>query len=294
MNNNFLVTAALLSVITGSQAFADQVINENLIVTTPDIPDAAITGSICAGLDCVDNQVFGSATLLHKENNTRFRFVDNTAGDVLGQSWMMIANGSNNGGNAYFQFQARSLTEDNILFSDGTYPVLDCSAATFFGDCIITTTLIPAGEPVLVQDQAIITSTITSPWFTVKPVLYFGTNTDDTVSIGGESEVISGVVSVGRAGLERKLVHVAKAIAATDLATLADIEALSDKLDAIDGQLNAIEQAIAVIENPPVIDNPPVIESSGSSGLFGLLLSPYTLLTIFGIFVLRLIRSSRN
>jgi len=288
MNKNFLITTALITVITSPLASFGQVINENLIVTTPDIPDAAITGSICAGFDCVDNQVFGSATLLHKENNTRFRFIDNTAGDVLGQSWMMIANGSNNGGNAYFQFQARSLTEDNILFSDGSYPVLDCSAATIFDPCITTTDFIPAGEPVLVQDPANITSTITSPWFTVKPVLYFGTNTDDTVSIGGDSEVISGVVSVGKAGLERKLVHVAKAIAATDLATLADIEALSDKLDLIDGQLNVIEQAIAVIENPPVIG------SSGSSGLFGLLLSPYTLLTIFGIFVLRLIRSSRN
>ena len=292
MNNNFLITTALITAITSPLAFADQIINDDLIVTTPLTPVAGITGKMCTGFDCVNDQVFGSATLLHKENNTRFRFIDNTAGDVLGQSWMMIANGRNNGGNAYFQFQARSLTEDNILFSDGTYPVLDCSAATFFGDCITTTTLTPAGDPVLVQDQDNITSTITSPWFTVKPVLYFGTNTDNTVSIGGDSEVISGVVSVGKAGLERKLVHVAKAIAATDLATLADIEALSDKLDFIDAQLNEIEQAIAVIENPPVIepDPTPVTGSSGSSGLFGLLLSPYTLLTIFGIFVLRLIR----
>jgi hypothetical protein len=285
MNKNFLITAALLTIITSPLAFADQVINDDLIVTTPVIPVAGITGNLCAGFDCVDNQVFGSATLLQKENNTRFRFVDNTAGDVLGQSWMMIANGSNNGGNAYFQFQARSLTEDNILFSDGSYPVLDCSAAAFFGDCITTTTLLPAGAPVLVQDQADITSTITSPWFTVKPVLFFGTNTDNTVAIGGDSEVISGVVSVGKAGVERKLVHVAKALAATDIATLADVEALSDKLDLIDAQLNDIEQAIALIENPPVI---------GSSGSSGLLLSPYTLLAIFGIFVLRLIRTSRQ
>ncbi len=280
MNKNFLITTALITVITSPLAFADLVINENLIVTTPDIPDAAITGSICAGFDCVDNQVFGRATLLHKENNTRFRFIDNTAGDVLGQSWMMIANGSNNGGNAYFQFQARSLTEDNILFSDGSYPVLDCSASVTFGDCL-TVGLTPVGDPVLIQDQSNITSTITSPWFTVKPVLYFGANTDNTVAIGGDSEVISGVVSVGKAGLERKLVHVAKAIAATDLATLADIEALSDKLDLIDGQLNEIERAIAVL------DGSPLFRSSGS-------LAPYSLLVIFGIFVLRLIRQSPN
>ena len=284
MNNHFLIATALITVVTSPLAFADQIINDDLIVTTPVIPVADNTGNMCAGFDCVNGQVFGSATLLHKENNTRFRFVDNTAGNVLGQSWMMIANGSNNGGNAYFQFQARSLTQDNILISDGTYPVLDCSSATIINPaCITTTDFIPAGDPVLVQDQANITSTITSPWFTVKPVLYLGTNTDNTVAIGGDSEVSSGVVSVGKAGLERKLVHVAKAIAATDLATLADIEALSDKLDFIDAQLNEIEQAIAVIENPPVIG------SSGSSGLFGLLLSPYTLLTIFGIFVLRLI-----
>ena len=142
MNNNFLITTALITVISSPLAFADQIINDDLIVTTPVIPVAGNTGKMCAGMDCFNGQVFGSATLLHKENNTRFRFIDNTAGDVLGQSWMMIANGSNNGGNAYFQFQARSLTEDNILFSDGTYPVLDCSAATIFDPCITTTDFI--------------------------------------------------------------------------------------------------------------------------------------------------------
>jgi len=114
------------------------------------------------------------------------------------------------------------------------------------------------------------------------PVLYFGANTDNTIAIGGDSEVTSGVVSIGKAGLERKLVHVAKAIAATDLATIADFETLSDKLDLIDTQLNEIEQTVADIENPP---------SSGSSGLS---LSPFSLLTIFGFFILRLFRTLRD
>ncbi|PCJ83655.1 MAG: hypothetical protein COA54_15180 [Thiotrichaceae bacterium] len=280
MNNNFLIIAALMTVITSPLAFADQVINDDLIVTTPLIPVAGNTGKMCAGTDCVDNQVFGGATLLHRENNTRFRFLDNTAGDVLGQSWMMLANGSNNGGNAYFQFQARSLNEDNILLSDGSYPLLDCSASVIIGDCV-TLGLTPVGDPVLIQDTSNLTSTITSPWFTVNPVLYFGANSDNTIAIGGDSEATSDVVSVGKAGLERKLVHVAEAIAATDVATLADFVALSDKLDFIDAQLNDIEQAITVIENPPVI---------GSGGSSGLLLSPYTLLTIFGIIFLRLIK----
>jgi len=128
MNNNFLITTALITVITTPLALADQIINDDLIVTTPDIPVIDNTDNMCAGVDCNSGQVFGNTTLLLRENNTRFRFIDNTAGDVLGQSWMMIANGNNNGGNSYFQFQARSITQDNVLLSDGTYPAIDCSS----------------------------------------------------------------------------------------------------------------------------------------------------------------------
>lgn len=278
MKNNFVVTAALLTVITGSQASADQIISENLIVTTPDIPDAAITGSICVGFDCANNEVFGGATLKLKENNNRIRFVDNTAGAILGQSWMMIANGSNNGGFSYFQFQARSLTEDTITLSDGSYPILDCSASVMFGDCI-TTGFIPVGDPALVQDNSNLTSLITTPFFTVRSVLFLGVASDNSVALGGDSEVVSGAVSVGKAGLERKLLHVAKALAATDIATIADIEALTDKLDLIDSQLNEIERAIAVV------DGTSLFNSNGS-------LAPYSLLVIVSIFLLRIMRRS--
>ena len=278
MNNKFLTTTALLTFIASPLAFSDEIISDDLIVI----------GNTCAGFDCADGQVFDTEVLRLHENNTRIRFIDNSAGDVLGQSWMMIANGNNDGGNNYFQFEARSLTEDTIRFSDGTYPVLDCSVATGppapfpFVDCIITTDFIPVGDPVLVHDfTPPYTNTMTVPWFTVSSGLYLGTSADSTVSIGSDSETVAGAVSIGKAGLERKLIHVAKAMAATDLATVADVEELSDKLDSIDGLLNEIERAI------DVLDGSPLFKSSGS-------LAPYTLLALFIIPLVRVFRQSRN
>jgi hypothetical protein len=275
MNKKFLITTALLTVIATPPAFSDQVITDDLIVV----------GNTCVGFDCTNNMVFGTEVLRLQENNTRILFIDNTAGDVLGQTWMMIANGSNNGGNNKFQFEARSLTKDAVLLSDGTYPALDCSLATGppapfpYVECL-TTGFIPAGEPVLVQDLAPnYTNTVTVPWFTVSSGLYLGYAADSNVSIGADSENVTGAVSIGKSGLKRKLMHVAKALAATDLATVADIDELTDKLDAIDRQLNAIESAVNAI------DGSPLFSSNGS-------LAPVGLLALAAVFLLRLTRQS--
>jgi len=67
----------------------DQVIPDDLIVQ----------GSICAGLDCVNNENFGFDTIRMKENNTRIDFTDtsSTAG-FASQDWEIAANDSASGG----------------------------------------------------------------------------------------------------------------------------------------------------------------------------------------------------
>ncbi len=68
---------------TGSPAFADQVIPDDLIVQ----------GSMCIGLDCVDNESFGFDTLRLKENNTRIKFQDTSANPGFpGNDWTLVAN----------------------------------------------------------------------------------------------------------------------------------------------------------------------------------------------------------
>ena len=128
MYNKLLTTTALLTVIASPVAFADQVISDDLIVI----------GNTCVGNDCANTMVFGTEVLRLRENNTRINFFDNSAADALGKSWLMIANDSMNGGHNYFKFEAQSLTKDTVLFSDGTYPQLDCSGYVAFPltDCV--------------------------------------------------------------------------------------------------------------------------------------------------------------
>src|SRR5688572_20041388 len=73
----------------------DQVIPDDLIVQ----------GSICAGLDCVNNENFGFDTIRVKENNTRIQFDDtsSTAGFAT-NNWQIRANSSASGGTSFLAF----------------------------------------------------------------------------------------------------------------------------------------------------------------------------------------------
>jgi hypothetical protein len=73
----------------------DQVIPDDLIVQ----------GSICAGIDCVNNEDFGFDTIRLKENNTRIQFNDtsNTAGFPT-NNWQIRANSSASGGANFLAF----------------------------------------------------------------------------------------------------------------------------------------------------------------------------------------------
>ncbi len=61
--------------------------------------DAIIQGSLCVGLDCVNNESFGFDTLRLKENNTRIKFEDTSTGTGFASTdWQLTANDSASGG----------------------------------------------------------------------------------------------------------------------------------------------------------------------------------------------------
>jgi len=73
----------------------DQVIPDDLIVQ----------GSICAGLDCVNNENFGFDTIRLKENNTRIQFDDTSASAGFAtNNWQIRANSSASGGASFLAF----------------------------------------------------------------------------------------------------------------------------------------------------------------------------------------------
>ncbi len=75
---------------------ADQVIPDDLIVQ----------GSLCVGLDCVNNENFGFDTIRLKENNTRIHFDDtSTSAGFPANDWRLIANDSASGGSSKFSIE---------------------------------------------------------------------------------------------------------------------------------------------------------------------------------------------
>lgn len=79
----------------------DQVIADDLIVQ----------GSICAGLDCVNNEDFGFDTIRVKENNTRIQFDDtSTSAGFPSNNWQIRANDSGSGGANFLGFVDQGTT----------------------------------------------------------------------------------------------------------------------------------------------------------------------------------------
>jgi hypothetical protein len=91
------VLAATASLSTAGTARADQIIADDLIVM----------GSLCVGLDCVNNESFGFASLRLKENNTRIDFVDTSVGAGFPTNdWRIQANDSASGGSEALTFRS--------------------------------------------------------------------------------------------------------------------------------------------------------------------------------------------
>ena len=68
--------------------------------------DVIVQGSLCAGLDCVNNESFGFDTIRLKENNTRIKFDDtSTASGFPNHDWQLTANDSASGGANKFSIE---------------------------------------------------------------------------------------------------------------------------------------------------------------------------------------------
>ncbi|GHA00670.1 hypothetical protein GCM10008090_07020 [Arenicella chitinivorans] len=103
-------------------AHADQVINDDLIVTS----------SECIGFDCVNGENFGFDTLRLKENNIRIHFNDTSiSASFPTNDWRIVANDSGNGGENYlgiedsntgrfpFRVQAGAPADALVVEADG-------------------------------------------------------------------------------------------------------------------------------------------------------------------------------
>jgi hypothetical protein len=111
--------------------------------------DVIIQGSLCVGLDCVNNESFGFDTLRLKENNTRIKFDDtSTSTGFANHDWQLTANDSASGGANKFSIEditaatvpvtVTGSAPSNSVFVDSTgrlglrtaTPVLDIHVAT--------------------------------------------------------------------------------------------------------------------------------------------------------------------
>jgi hypothetical protein len=120
---------------------------KSLDVVTAD--DAIIQGSLCVGLDCVNNESFGFDTIRLKENNTRIKFDDTSTGTGFpNHDWQLTANDSASGGANKFSIEditaatvpvtVTGSAPTNSIFVDSTgrlglrtaTPVLDIHVAT--------------------------------------------------------------------------------------------------------------------------------------------------------------------
>ena len=83
-------------------------------VVTPD--DSIIQGSLCVGLDCVNNESFGFDTIRLKENNTRIKFDDTSTGTGFpNHDWQLTANDSASGGANKFSIE--DITASTVPFT---------------------------------------------------------------------------------------------------------------------------------------------------------------------------------
>jgi len=136
---------------TGSGTATSQAVH-NAPVRALDIvqaDDVIIQGSLCVGLDCVNNESFGFDTIRLKENNTRIKFDDtSTSTGFPNHDWQLTANDSASGGANKFSIEditaatvpmtITGSAPTNSIFVDSTgrvgfrtsTPVLDLHVAT--------------------------------------------------------------------------------------------------------------------------------------------------------------------
>ncbi|MEP6365961.1 MAG: hypothetical protein ABJ148_10950, partial [Marinobacter sp.] len=182
----------LISALTASVSFADQLISDDLIVQQ----------NLCVGLDCNNGEDLTGGVLKLKENNTRIRWYDSSVMPgglirhglentfvygVIGQSWRVEANQSINGGDNYFYFNQQSL-EDYLVYSDGTAPDYDCSTPSSDPKPVIG--VIPEGVP---AEDEIFCQTYRS--YIQRDAVVTGGTANSGVAVGIGSTIADGQVS---------------------------------------------------------------------------------------------------
>ncbi|WP_286222516.1 hypothetical protein [Marinobacter apostichopi] len=240
----------LISALTAPASFADQLISDDLIVQQ----------NLCIGLDCNNGEDFTGGVLKLKENNTRIRWYDSSVmpGElirhrlentfvygVIGQSWRVEANQSINGGDNYFYFNQQSL-EDYLVYSDGTAPDYDCSTPSSDPKPVIG--VIPEGEPA--EDEF---NCETYRSFIQRDALATGGTASSGVAVGIGATIADGQVSLGSAELKRRLVHVANAIAESDVLIkeqldLGLFQEQLTRLNEVESLVNMAEKELEVLE----------------------------------------------
>jgi hypothetical protein len=84
------------------------------LFSAPDVvtaDDEIIQGSLCVGLDCVNNENFGFDTIRLKENNDRIQFDDtSTSTGFPTNNWQIRANSSASGGESFLGFVDQGAT----------------------------------------------------------------------------------------------------------------------------------------------------------------------------------------
>jgi len=251
----FVVCAATVSASNADQITAD---------------DRVVQGNLCIGTDCVDGEDFSSGVLKLKENNLRIRWYDSTAktgepvrqtfdgtyidGEV-GQSWRLDANQTSNGGDNGLYISQMSVV-DYPVYSDGSAPDYDCSDP--FADPKPVIGTIPEGDPA--EDSF---NCLPYREFVQLNVLAMDGGLNGGVSLGTGAEITDGEVSLGNADLKRRLVHVARAIADSDVLIKEQLD--QGLFQAQQIRLNEIEALITMAENElEVLEQE--VATSGSSG----------------------------
>lgn len=240
----------LISALTASVSFADQLISDDLIVQQ----------NLCVGLDCNNGEDLTGGVLKLKENNTRIRWYDSSVMPgglirhglentfvygVIGQSWRVEANQSINGGDNYFYFNQQSL-EDYLVYSDGTAPDYDCSTPSSDPKPVIG--VIPEGVP---AEDEIFCQTYRS--FIQRDAVVTRGTANSGVAVGIGSTIADGQVSLGSAELKRRLVHVANAIAESDVLIkeqldLGLFQEQLTRLNEVESLVNMAEKELEVLE----------------------------------------------
>lgn len=203
----------LIGLLSGLSAFSG-----TAMALGPVVDDDLRADSLCIDPDLeLDNCVpaANDAEIRLEADTVRLRFLDSTAGnteDGLGNSWSLLANdyrGAGDDAQTYFGFTLRSLD-----------PTPDDGSNNILGKHMLR-----LGPSASMNGSA------------------------GAVAIGLDSEFVEGVVSLGTANVQRRLMHVAAAMQETDALIKRQLDAgllgsvgdIADRLDELEDEVTALE-----------------------------------------------------